>query len=423
MSCKLKKSLKQKIPAQVKAFTTQKILQLSDENYLSTAELSTQDLYTLFLTAKNTMPQSSICTVLKRRLFDLLWQTRDYKQLECVLKAVQIEQVGIATENLSKLVFFQLENKLTGNIAALVGQILTGGACLILRNAIYHNDIANAISFLANEIKLLFATFDNKNRAKLAWNSGSLENFIDHEASVLSQVLQLAVHSKDLSLDIIPTPSYLLVYDVGSKRVDKQFLPWLAAVDQELVKLYKLDTYNAVLLTVSSGSLSTSKSILKLPNKDRLHPYLRLALMLRAASVKNFTCPELVAVGEIASQDPQDVTTKLFKQIAIQTMNSVLNTTSEINLTAELLQQLRKTMDNLNLDQVSIAKTSALSLDNPFNILNVPLNATKPVIMQQVMQLIRQMPDRMSIFRQAQNELFNSARRFLHHYLRYFNAN
>lgn len=39
--------------------------------------------------------------------------------------------------------------------------------------------------------------------------------------------------------------------------------------------------------------------------------------------------------------------------------------------------------------------------------------------MQKMMNLMQQSPAQMAVFRQAQNELFNLAQRFLHHYFRY----
>ena len=64
-------------------------------------------------------------------------------------------------------------------------------------------------------------------------------------------------------------------------------------------------------------------------------------------------------------------------------------------------------------------KLSVLSQTDPFKILDVSFADSKHIIMQKVMKLIQQSPEQMAIFRQAQNELFNPAQRFLHHYFRY----
>lgn len=59
-----------------------------DLNFLSKEQgLSEKNLYSLFVIVQNLMPQSSICTTLQKQLFDILWQKRDYEQLERNLKS------------------------------------------------------------------------------------------------------------------------------------------------------------------------------------------------------------------------------------------------------------------------------------------------------------------------------------------------
>ena len=98
-------------------------------------------------------------------------------------------------------------------------------------------------------------------------------------------------------------------------------------------------------------------------------------------------------------------------------------------------EEIPKISDKLNLATFSLPEAQfyvksqatknlstlpVLSQTDPFKVLGVSCNSTKAVIMQKVMQLIKQFPEKMAVTRQAQSELFNPARRFLHHYLRYF---
>ena len=560
-----------------------------DEHFLATIEgLSEKTLYALFLIAQKLIPQTQVYAALKQHLFDLLWQKHDYEQLERILKASKKEWSGILVENLSKLVFFQPENKLVGNISAFVGCILTGGACLILRNSIYHSDIAEEIRFLANEIKILFSRLEIKNQQKLSWDKALFESFLDYEVDILTQVLQLAVDSRLAGLDIIPTPSYLINYDAATGRLGQNFLPWLAVLNQELCEMYHVNIYHAVIWVLGGDKLSMINNILKLTTKDQFHPYLRLALMLRAANIKKGSLSRLVQISDFENLiEPIN----LFRNVAIQTVYFIVNKTDQINITAEFwrilfkfypvlqdpainnilikksiqvlydehkdrknlnlcviksiarqtndhkfekqidllcsrqqdclqflltlndnkkskktIKEIKKNelalhehlaliadscflvaaelseeffqhiknlvtnkeinklirlkdffdfncecpkckqylynhtisylVEKLNLSVASIpevhlitnlqhnskgspSKLSILSHPDPFTVLDVAIFDSKQTIMQKVMKLIQQNPDKMAIFRQAQSELFNPAQRFLHHYFRY----
>lgn len=63
---------------------------------------------------------------------------------------------------------------------------------------------------------------------------------------------------------------------------------------------------------------------------------------------------------------------------------------------------------------------SILKQENPFEVLQVSFSDSKPLIMQQLMKLIKLSPEQMARFRHAQSELFDPSKRFLHHYLRVF---
>lgn len=68
----------------------------------------------------------------------------------------------------------------------------------------------------------------------------------------------------------------------------------------------------------------------------------------------------------------------------------------------------------------SCHRLPVLSQANPFEQLGVSPEMSKKAILNKVMCLSQQSPKNMSFYRQAQNELFTPAKRFLHHYLRYF---
>ena len=69
----------------------------------------------------------------------------------------------------------------------------------------------------------------------------------------------------------------------------------------------------------------------------------------------------------------------------------------------------------------TMPKSSVLAHPDPFTVLGITYTDSKPIIMQKMMGLIQQSPDKMAVFRQAQSEVFNPAKRFLHHYLRSIN--
>lgn len=303
-----------------------------EEDISSAAQLSEEALYTLFHAAKNLAPQSKIYSILKQRFFDFLWQKGDYEKLERILKSSKEEFSGVLIENLSKLAFFQSEKKLLGNAAAFVSLILTGGACLIIRDSTYQSEIADEIRLLANEIKHLFFQLQIKKKQKLAWDKSFFENLVDHEASILTQVLQLAVKDSEINLDFIPTPGYYMIYDSTTRRANQKFLPWLALENKELFEMYNADTHHAVLV-----ALGEEKSFDTLnPNQiNKFHPYLRLALMLRSTSIK-----KSLLSGIVQLSDFENVKESLFKNIAIQTVVSMIDSESAIKLIPAFWQML-----------------------------------------------------------------------------------
>lgn len=415
-----------------------------DESFLYSAPLTEEALHVLFSVAKSLSPNSQAYNILKQRYFNLLWQAKDYEKLERIVKSTRDDFSGVLVENLSKLAFFQAERKLTGNIPAFISLILTGAACLILRNDNYHSDIEDTVCLLANELKLLFSQL--KIKKKFTWDEKLFENFVDYEAGVLIQVLQLAVKNNELNLDIIPTPGYLINYDSTTQRVSTKFLPWLAAHNKALFECYNAETYQAVLWLLSGEKLSSIQSILKSIPRNKLDPYLRLALMLRAENMKPSALKGLVQVSDFENIQ---VTESIFKNLVVKTVKSMANEKSTMYLKPEIWLILyefsfmlsdselkniliKKTIDVLveeyDPDSFSssqqkfdtqMPKTSVLLQSNPFDQLGALITDTKQMIMQKVMKLIQQSPEKMASIRQAQNELFNPARRFLHQYLRY----
>lgn len=557
--------------------------------------------------------------VFSHDIIDTLWKKGDYEQLERILKTYNPPEKnfvrekslsetslvletkysseglykkifsGVLVENLSKLAFFQAEIKLIGNPAAFVSHILTGGACLIARNPLYHMDITDEIQLLANEIKFLFAQLKIKYKQKLTWDKSLFENFVDYEANILIQVLQLSVKKGGSNLDIIPTPGYLITHDAATKRISQIFLPWLASENKALFEMYDAETHRAVFCALSREKASDINVILKSAYVKNFDPYLRLALMLRAANGKKSVVTGIVQLSDF---DNLPEASNLFKNVAIQMVRSMITEDSTIPLTTECwhilqefypvfkdpklldifiaksIQQLHeeyKNLTNLNLvaikniahqmnvieleQQIDVldarqkvcsqfllnlktekkpeklirnikdkstleahltlivdacclnyielslvffehieslannkkinkliplndlldydfgcrcakcqkcfyreempklantlnlpvvhlpdvnyysksrsipetqtAKSSVLSQPDPFEILDVTLFDSKPAIMQKVFNLIQQSPQKMAILRQAQNELFNPAHRFLHHYFRF----
>lgn len=147
---------------------------------------------------------------------------------------------------------------------------------------------------LVNEIKHLFYQLKIKSKQKLAWDKSLFENFFDHEASILTQVLQLAVKSSGSNLDIIPTPGYFMTYDSTTGRGSQKFLSWLALESKELFEMYHDYTYHAVLL----------------------------ALMLRFANIKKSPLKGIVQINDFENLKE---TASLFKNVAIQTVMSMID--------------------------------------------------------------------------------------------------
>lgn len=352
----------------------------NDENFLS-MPLPDEALYTLFQVARNLAPHSLAYRTLQQRLFDSLWFKKDYEKLERTLKANKNEFSGIYVENLSKLAFFNPENKLISNTPAFISLILSGGACLISRNPIYHNDIADEIRLLANEIKLLYSQLNTKH--KFFWDKSLFENFVDYEASVLSQVLQLAIKINPSNLDIIPSPSYIMTYDSTTGRVSQDFLPWLASANEDLFEMYNPNTHQAVLWALGEEKSPAINEILKSGHQNKLHPYLRLALMLRSTSNPKtyLSIKKIVKIKDFKNTS----STSLFKNVAIQTVRSMLKAESKIDLSPEFwikLLEFYPVLQEPEFKNILITKSIYKLHEEYENQTNLSLSTAKSIACQ-----------------------------------------
>ena len=305
---------------------------------------------------QNFYPFISVDFATNKALFDSLWQKGEYAELERMLKAQKQGMTGRLIENLSKLAFFQHERKMTGTGTAFVSHILTGGACLIARNKMYHDDIADEIRLLANEIKLIFTQAKIKNKHTLAWDQPLFDIFIDFEANVLIEVLQIAVKNKELNIEFIPSPNYWAIYQVANKPLGQQFLRWLAVESPALSQMYHMDICHAAFWALSGESLSDINSTLKSANINTFHPYLCLALMLRSANMKKSLVKDIVQLSDFENLKE---TSSVGKSVAIQTVKNMLSEESKSKLPPafwELLLDFYPVLEEPELKEILITK-------------------------------------------------------------------
>jgi len=296
-------------------------------------ELPKEILHTLFVITNNLMPDSNILKILKQRLLAVLWEQRDYPLLERILKSDKKEISGLLVENLSKLMFVQAANKLPANIAGFIGTILTGGTCLLIRTPIYHHDLAAAINSLANELKIMFNNL--KINHSLAWDATLFACFVDYEAELLIEIVQLVVDNQATNITLLPTPSYFINHEATVNKIVPHFIPWLMNRKHELVNFYQASTHHAIIWAFG-GLGSNINSILKMIAKNQLHPYLRLAIMLRVASLKKSWLPALVTLNDFAQLNNN----YLFKNIAIKTAKLIFKRVDQAQIPAEFWQLL-----------------------------------------------------------------------------------
>ncbi len=301
---------------------------VNDERLFSSTPLSRETLYTLLQASTHLLPDHPATQIIKQRYFELLWLSQDYEALDHVLKTSSEKFSGFIVENLSKLDFFQPERKLNANTAAFISHVLTGGACLIGRNALYHDEIPNLLPALGQELKLLFSQLTLRNKQTFAFSQVLFDQVVDHEVRVLIDVLKLAVKDKATPFDIIPSPNYLLNYDSNTRRIGETFLPWLATQDKDLVDFYQADACRAIFLSLSAEKSAGLNEIIKLVKKTPLHPLLRFALMLRAECIRPSSLQGLVKIDEFTYKD--NMTSNLLKQIVLQIVKSIVHGASSL---------------------------------------------------------------------------------------------
>lgn len=313
-----------------------------EENSPLLVGLPEDALYILFHAARHLLPKNPVNRELKQWLIPLLWQAGNYEKLEHVIKSSVNEPTAISIETLSKLAFFQSEKKLPGNIIGFIGHTLTGGACLIARDPTYHNDILDKMNLLGNELKLMYSQLSLKTNHKLAWKPSLFNNFVDYDVSILTQVLTIFVEktaqkNAKLNFDIIPSPSYINHYETTDRQTSKQFLIWLASENETLSDMYQRKTALLVIWALGGEKLSVVTQLLNEYGSTQLHPYLRLALMLRAENIKKSSLNGLV---ELSDFEKLEDTATVFKSVVIQTLSSIINNTSQSKISPDFWQMV-----------------------------------------------------------------------------------
>lgn len=263
-------------------------------------------LYMLLQIAKIKVPKAKIELKLQQKLFNLLWREKNYSQLENILKTYKKDKNGLLLENLSKVNFWQYEQKAPANVFGFIGYTLTGAGCLILREKKYHANLAQKINFIIDEIKQLFLAISSKWKNKIL-DLELLNVFLEYEGSILIKVLSVAINA-GLELDFIATPSYFINYDQADLLLPK-FKLWLQEHAIELKVFYEQATYYAVV-----GLLNCDHKILKKVALDKLDPAILAAIKLR-----NIKIPRVdVNLNDLKNS------LELFKQILLNIITIML---------------------------------------------------------------------------------------------------
>lgn len=329
-----------------------------DENFLSSSSLSLDSLHVLYLAAKNLAPNTQAYDAIKHQLFDSLWSSGNYEKLERILKTDKEGNFGVLVENLSKLAFLQLDKKITTNPLSLVSLILTGGASLIARESIYHSDVSLEIQSLANEIKHLFLQLKNNHYKSTSKDRTLFEAFVDYEADVLIQILQLFIKNPGLETEIIPTPGFLIDYD--AMKHCKPFLQWLRVADAELHKIYDPNIHQAIIWTLGHDNTSLIQNTLRKTSSASWNPYLRLSIKLRAALNKKMGFPKALKVEEFENME-KNSTTGLFKNVTTRVIRANTadfrnNPSTKTNKYWEIIQQFHVVFVGTDVENILIEK-------------------------------------------------------------------
>ncbi len=300
-----------------------------DIEALKTVPLAEQELYMLVNIVAKLDQQSAAYSILLHRLSTELWEKQAYDKLSQLLKSHKHTFSHHTLENLSKLDYLQAQNKCLSHPQAFVGHVLTGGACLILRNESYHQDMERAVQLLAHEIQhVYYQTLDatKTNRQKSPWSMQVLAQFTDYEAWILTHVLQVVLKYGQ-RFSIIPTPSYFMIYNPSTHRVSEDFLSWLITKNPDLASLYDKTLYGMVFWALSGITLTAKQPIAKqIKAVGSLDPYIRLAIILRLTKRGDDKDDDKISLADF---EKHEACSALYRKIAIKTVTTLLTQHSD----------------------------------------------------------------------------------------------
>jgi hypothetical protein len=387
---------------------------------------SSEELVTLF-TIADTLLEQGLRSRVRTQLQVFLWQQAEYTCLERILKLSSEPRSGRWLENLSKVTFFQARQLVPGprkcfiEPLCFIGHILTGGASLMARKAEYHQDMPEALAALAQELKLLFEPL--KHQRAVTWTQTTWDHYVDFEAHMLGLILEAALPLPDC--DIIPSPSYMLSGHFNKAWLTERILT-ITQAHPALRECYTPEIYHALFWAVTGDRALVKHPLLK-TYKNIVNPYFRMALWLRAEREGMSMWREHIRPQDFETLSVQD---HRLRVLVLQVWHSWSAIKAETPLSPAFIDKFKSFIiwfpefavefqDN-GLKNTPESLTSILCFDDPFKILGVSVTDSKSVIMQAVMQGIRKCPERMAVFRAAQDQLFHPARRFVQEYLRCF---
>ena len=199
---------------------------------------------------------------------------------------------------------------------------------------------------------------------------------------------------------------------------------------QEIDLLSKRQTASLEFLLAIRDLKKSNELINQIKNKEELIQHFRLIVDLKILVFKDL------------SKSLSECFRHVKRLVENKKINKIENLNEDLNLDCDCDECLKHFLyiglpyivNLLNLEVTTIpneityikpyeketfSKKSILTLDDPFVTLGVNLSDPKLVIMQKMLELIKQFPERVISLRSAQNELFDPEKRFLHHYFRY----
>jgi hypothetical protein len=394
-----------------------------DEPRFTFSLFSSEELITLWTQVDSLDFTLGFKQKFRTELMIWLWQQSEYVLLERVLKLSSDIDAGSGLENLSKLTFLRIRHLAQASQKCIIdppyfiSHILTGGASLIARKAEYHQDMPKALSALAQELKLLFEPL--KHQKSVTGSQASWDHYVDFETSILNLILNVAIPVFDGGL--IPGPFYL--QGQANKEGLTERIFHITQMHPALRQLYIPEIYQALFWAVSGVGKFIMPTELK--TYPLLNPYFRLALWLRAESEGHRTLSTGMKLHDFKRLPLRDHYLRVF---VLQTWHALKDKNARVRpRLMKKLASLSAFFPEFSLEnqgtisrETSDRVTSIFCTDDPFKILGVSVTASKTEIMQAVMQGIRKCPERMAVFRAAQDQLFHPARRFVQEYLRCF---